>query len=430
MNFDKLFNWLQNSLVPFMAKLSNQRHIKAVRNGLLSTIPVTFIGSIAIILRYPPFNLDIDNDFLFKFLLLWKKWSNANSEVIMKLFKVSIGFYGVFLVSAVSYNLAKEYKLKEIFIAKVAIINFLLVSVNFDGNLLRIDSLNGESLFTAIIIAILTVEIIKKVESFEVELSTSIDIPPATIKIFTSLVPFLSSVLIFYFLDLGFHSMIGISIPEVISGFFNPIVKMVDTPIGVFFFGMLVQLLWFTGIHGVITVGAFLRPILEYNWMVNIALYLSGQEMSRIFTIQFLNFYMLIGGSGATLALSFLCWRSSSKQLKKIGKISLIQSLFNVDESLIFASPLVLNKIMFLPFVFVQPIIGVVAYFVISHGFVQKNFVRVPWIMPAPLGAFLSTLDWKSVILVIFLIFLSGILYYPFFKKYENYLINKQKKLH
>ncbi|OCL25979.1 PTS lactose/cellobiose family IIC subunit [Orenia metallireducens] len=426
MNFDKLFSCLQNYLVPFMIKTSNQRHIQAIKKGLVSTIPVTFIGSIVIILRYAPikFNIAGSNSF-FKFLLLWREWSEANNEAIMKLFKVTVGIYSVFLVLAISYNLAREYKLKEIIVTKVAIINFLIVSVEFDDNLFIIDNLNGQNLFTAIIVAILTVEIMRKLDNIEVKLNLKINIPPATIEVFTSLVPLLCSILFFYFLDFGTHRIIGISFPEIINIIFDSIVRIVDTPIGIFFFGMLMQLLWFTGIHGVTMVDAFLRPILEYNWMVNLNLYLAGQEMDKIFTIQFLNFYMLIGGAGTTLAYSFLCWSSSAQQLKKIGETNLISSLFNIDESLIFASPLVLNKILFIPFVFVQPIIGVLAYLIISYGIVQKSFIRVPWIIPAPLGALLSTLDWKAAILVIFLTLLSGGFYYPFFKKYENHLINK-----
>ena len=214
---------------------------------------------------------------------------------------------------------------------------------------------------------------------------------------------------------------------EFINYILSPVVNIVDSAFGVFFFGVLSQLLWFTGTHGVATVGVILRPFLEQNWLVNAQLNMSGQEMEHIFTMPFWNFYMLIGGSGATLVLSFLCRRSKVKQLRETGQISLLPSLFNIDEPILFASPLVANEIMFIPFIFIQPTIGVIAYFATKYGLVGKSFIRLPWVTPAPIGAFVSTLDWRSLVLVLSLALLSGLMYYPFFKRYEQKLLQKNE---
>ena len=48
------------------------------------------------------------------------------------------------------------------------------------------------------------------------------------------------------------------------------------------------------------------------------------------------------------------------------------------------------------------------------------------WQMPSVIGAFLSTLDWTAPILIVVLIVLDGIIYYPFFKIYEKQLVKEE----
>ncbi len=43
---DKLMQFIETKVMPPMMKLSNQRHLSAVRDGLIATIPITVIGSI------------------------------------------------------------------------------------------------------------------------------------------------------------------------------------------------------------------------------------------------------------------------------------------------------------------------------------------------------------------------------------------------
>ena len=38
-----------------MAKISEQRHLRAIRDGIVSTLPLIIVGSIFLILAFPPF---------------------------------------------------------------------------------------------------------------------------------------------------------------------------------------------------------------------------------------------------------------------------------------------------------------------------------------------------------------------------------------
>ena len=48
------FEWLEKYLLPPMTKLSEQRHLKAIRDGIVSTIPLIIVGSFFLVIAIPP----------------------------------------------------------------------------------------------------------------------------------------------------------------------------------------------------------------------------------------------------------------------------------------------------------------------------------------------------------------------------------------
>lgn len=120
--------------------------------------------------------------------------------------------------------------------------------------------------------------------------------------------------------------------------------------------------------------------------------------------------------------------RSKSKQLSTVGKVGFLPSIFGISEPLIFGTPLMLNPIFFFPFIFTSVFNGVITYLCMYFGIVGKTFAVFSWQMPAPIGAFLSTMDWRAIVLVFILIFLNGLMYYPFLKVYEKNLVALEKE--
>lgn len=58
---------------------------------------------------------------------------------------------------------------------------------------------------------------------------------------------------------------------------------------------------------------------------------------------------------------------------------------------------------------------------------VGKGVVETPWTTPAPLGAALGCMDYKAGIMVIGLILLDMLLYYPFIKLVEKQKLEEEK---
>lgn len=135
---------------------------------------------------------------------------------------------------------------------------------------------------------------------------------------------------------------------------------------------------------------------------------------------------MAIGGSGATLGLAFLAASSKSKQIRTIGRISVIPAIFNINEPLIFGLPLMYNPIMMIPFIIVMPLNGVLTYLAMSSGLVARTFAYASWNMFAPIAALIDTMDVKALLLILVLIVIDILIYLPFFKVYEKQKLKEE----
>ena len=126
------------------------------------------------------------------------------------------------------------------------------------------------------------------------------------------------------------------------------------------------------------------------------------------------------------LALAAMLCCSKSKQLKTIGRLGIVPAFFNISEPIIFGLPLMLNPIFFIPFMVTSALNGAIAFITMQVGLIGKSFAMLSWQMPSVFGAFLSTMDWKAPILIVALMVLDGIIYYPFFKIYEKQLVKEE----
>ena len=129
---------------------------------------------------------------------------------------------------------------------------------------------------------------------------------------------------------------------------------------------------------------------------------------------------MTIGGNGATLALALLCLRSRSKQVSAIGKLGIVPVCFGVNEPIIFGLPVMYNPLMFIPSILNMVLNAGITYGAMAIGLVNKPFAYPGWNVPAPIGAFLSTMDIRAVVLIEVLIVINLLVYCPFCKAHER----------
>ncbi|GAA5423299.1 putative beta-glucoside-specific phosphotransferase system enzyme IIC component [Tetragenococcus halophilus subsp. halophilus] len=394
----------------------------------MSMLPITLFGSIPIILNAAPVTEDTTNIFL----LAWADFAEKNSLALNWISGLTLNAMSLFICMGVVYFLCRHYKEDVLRPMMFAIAGFLMLvltpmKMGWEGNEVEISFLDGRGILMALFVAIVTVEGYHWMRKKNIGRITMPDSVPASLsETFAALVPGVILMTFFAILFVIFHNFNTTAVQFIYEAM-SPSLQAADSLPFTILSIFLIHLFWFFGIHDAALAG-ILGPIRDGNLSINAAEKVAGSDLSRIFTTPFWTYFVIIGGSGSVLALSLLMIFSRSKQLSTVGKVGFIPSIFGLSEPMIFGTPLMLNPIFFFPFIFTSVFNGIVTYLCMAGGIVGKTFAVFSWQMPAPIGAFLSTMDWRAVVLVILLIVIDGLIYYPFLKVYEKNLIKLESE--
>lgn len=444
---NKFMSFLENKLMPIGGRLGSQKHLLAVRDGVVATMPLTIIGGITLIVANPPIDptqADKSNIFLKPFIA-WANWAAANSNTLLTPYNMTMGLMAIFCAFGVAYSLAKSYKLDGFSSAIISAVVFLMVSGSSTSAVLASDVAKGgaalknvvtvlpasyftsQGMFTAIIVGLITVEITRFITSKGFTIKMPDGVPPAVADSFSSLIPMIANILIFYIANLIIVSKTGMTFPEALMKVLAPAIGGINSLGGTLILILICQVFWLIGIHGANLIYSVYASVSLSTLAANAASRAAGHPMVHIFTDPYWNNYIFFAGSGCTIALVLMYLRSRSEQLKTLGKLSILPAIFNINEPVLFGSPIVLNPILGIPFILVPLVNAVLSYIATASGIVAKFFIETPWTTPAPIGAILSSMDVKAGILVIVLIAIDYVIYYPFFKVFEKSLLKNEE---
>lgn len=446
MNFIEKFNEIANkTLVPIANKLGNQRHLAAIRDGMVVAIPLSILGGFCLIISTPPFTPKSLPDWgvISDLLIGWYNWAQANATALRLPYNMTMALMGLFVAIAIAYHLAKRYEMSGLNAAIVSTTVFLLIcaptttavltsaiseGANTNDLLAQAASfipttyLDAKGIFTAIIVSIGCVEIMRVMLKKNIRFKMPEGVPPAIASSFDSILPLFVCMGVFYGLSLIIQNISGELLPSLIMTILAPAISGLDSLLGICLITIIAQTFWFFGLHGASITQPIRLPFMQMYLMANITAFSAGGPIVNFFTQPFWSYVITLGGGGATLGLCILLLRSKSVELKTLGKLSIGPAIFNINEPIIFGLPMVLNPLMMIPFIFVPVINTIIAYTCMALNIVGKGVVETPWTTPAPIGAALGCMDIKAGIMVIILIILDMLLYYPFFK-----LMEKQK---
>ena len=418
--YDSIIGIVQKHIAPLAAKVGNQPHVRAMRDGFIVAMPFIIVGSFILIFAFPPFSEDTQNIFG----RVWVDFATSNFDTIMMPFNMSMGIMTIFVSLGVAYSLAKAYKMDGITSAVLSLMSFLLVAAPAKDGVLSMSHMGGTGIFTAVMCAFFSVELYRFMKKHNITIRMPEQVPPAIARSFEVLLPVLAIFITLYPLSLFVQSQYDMLIPDAVMAMFKPLISASNSLPAIIGALLLCQLLWFAGIHGAAIVVGLLSPIFLTNIGANIEAFVAGDPIPNVFTQPFWDFYIFIGGSGATLALVILMSFSRSAHLKSIGRMSAVPGFFQINEPVIFGSPIVMNPILFIPFVFAPVINATIAYFAVHLGFVGMGVATTPWTTPALVGAsWGSGWTFAPVLLVGGLLILDLFIYLPFFKMFEKQLL-------
>lgn len=420
---DNVAGFIDRYIAPVAGRVGTQPHIVAIRDGFIAAIPFLIVGSCLLAFAFPPFDANTTNGFAQAWMNVAKTYQNE----ILTPFNMTMGIMTVFITGGVASSLATRYQMANFPSIMLALMSFLLVSSPMTDGALPAAFMGGTGIFTGIFCAIYAVEIQRFLQAKGWTIKLPEQVPQSIAQSFDCLTPIVAVIVTLYPLSLFVEAQWGLQIPELILAIFRPLVSASDSYFSIVFAVLLLHLLWFAGVHGSSLISGIMTPFWLTNLTANQAALAAGVEPALAYTEAFHAFYVVIGGSGATLLLPFLLMRSKSIHLKTIGKVSVAPGLFNINEPVIFGMPIVMNPTMFIPFVLGPVINTTIAFFAIRWNVVDAAVTLVPWTTPAPIGAAWSA-NWAlgSGLLCLLLATTALVIYYPFVKAYEKQLLAQE----
>ncbi|PWZ83888.1 PTS lactose transporter subunit IIBC, partial [Staphylococcus pseudintermedius] len=287
-----------------------------------------------------------------------------------------------------------------------------------------------KGLLTAFLSAFITVMIYNICIKNNITIKMPKEVPPNISQVFKDLIPFSLVILTLYGLDLLSRSVNKTNVAESILKVFEPLFTAADGYVGITIIFGAFAFFWFVGIHGPSIVEPAIAAITYANVETNFKLLHAGEHADKILTPGTQMFIVTMGGTGATLVVPFIfMWLSKSKRNKAIGRASVVPTFFGVNEPILFGAPIVLNPIFFIPFI-MAPIINVWIFKFFVDVIGMNSFsVFLPWTTPGPLGIVMGTgFGVWSFVLAITLIVVDTFIYYPFFKVYDNQILDDELK--
>ena len=411
---DSFISFMEKRFLPVAAKVGNQRHLIAIRDAFVTTMPLMILGAFATLLNNLPIpaSTNFMNSVFSKTVgtgadkaYIWTKFGgNAWSG--------TFAILSVFIVFLVAYNLGKSYDVNPLASGVTALGSFFAV-----GGLAGMDSMG---LFVALIVAMISTEILRRLlGNKHLVIKMPDGVPPAVAKSFAALLPSMITISIF---ALFATILLGFGIENIVTSFYKavqePFQGLANSYPSALLLAFITPFLWFFGLHGANMIEPFMQTINAPAITANITAIKAGKVAPYIVNKPFFDSFVNLGGTGATLGLIFAIWLvgRKNKQYMVVGNLSAAPGVFNINEPLTFGLPIVLNPILFIPYILTPMVLVTIAYFATSTGLVPAATIMPPWVTPPIIGGIMATVSWQGGVLAAVNLLVSTIIYLPFIK--------------
>lgn len=408
---------------PMFEKISNNPYLRAIRDGFISLIPVILFSSIFLLVAYVPNIFDF-------------YWSSGVETALMKAYNASMGILGLLMSATVSKSLTDNFngklpktnQINNTSTMIAAIIGFLLIGIDFIEGGFSISYMGTKGLLTAFVVGFVVPNIYRFCVKNNITIKMPDEVPGNISQTFKDLVPITLSTLFFWVFDIVFRTLTSVGFSEKVIELFQPIFSAADGYFGLALIFGAMAFFWFVGIHGPSIVEPAVSAIYLSNVAMNLELYQNGEHANYVLSQGSQYFVATLGGTGATLVITLMfAFLAKSKQLKTMGRAASVPVLFGVNEPILFGAPIVLNPIFFIPFI-AAPIANIWLFKFFIDAFGMNGFIyNLPWTTPGPLGLIMGTgFATMSIVLMVVMLVVDFIIYFPFFKAYDNELLAKE----
>jgi PTS system cellobiose-specific IIC component len=387
-----------------MTALSENTYLSSIRAGLVAVVPLTIVGGLFLIVAYLP-------------VRGWTDRVAPYLPILQVPVTATFGLLAVFTCLSVAYDFGRRLGQEAIVSASLAAVVFLMIQIAPADLTFHMDGLGSKGLFTAILIALVCVRVQKFFADRELVIRLPPGVPPIVQQSFLSLTPLFFLLTSFWLL----RFVAGIDIDSAVQRVFAPLVFALNTLPGILVYALVVTALWSVGINGDNAVDAIVAPVFLQYLAANVAATAQGRPLPYVTAYGFFTTFVNVGGTGATIALALVLWRSKDPGYRKISRLSLPTQIFNINEPIFFGLPIVLNPVLMIPYVLNAMILTAGSYLLMQWGVIHKPFVNVPWTTPPIIGHYLVTGgDWKASVWGAVSILIAMLVYLPFARAAER----------
>ena len=428
---EKLENGLNKYLMPLAEKINRNKVMTAIKEGMMSSLPVTLIASVALILSNFPFLSD---------------FAPSVDAILKKIFSpispITLGLLAIYVIIGTARSYSKQKNIDPLYGIMCALASFLLVTpftavtdVIVNGETIKGAIVNGliptnvlgaSGVFPALLITFISISVLAYLHNKDFTIKMPDSVPENVAKPFLSIIPFGGAILVALAIRLIFEMTSFGTLQNCVDTIITKPFLSFGNNIWVFLFILIVaQVLWFFGIHGTnLVLNTVWQPIAMVAMAANLEAFNAGEPLPYVLTAAFTCFT----GQAKLSEIVALCVVGKSKQSKAIGKLSLVPALFNIHEPFVFGLPVIMNTTLMLPWIFVEALQAGLAYLlVILTGAIP--IFQAPWTCPPIIQQLIATnFNPWSVVITIATFVLGFVIWVPFMKLLDKQYLAAEKE--
>jgi len=400
----KFIAWMELNFAPAMNKINRNIWVLTLKDSIMQVLPMILVGSLVTVLSI-----------IRNFIPWFPNLSTLSSY--------TMGLISIFIAFLIPFNFMEKVKINKMrLIAGMSGMALFMIIVKLkETSVLQFSYFGAGGMFVAII-AGMYVAFIMGISGKYSFFNEDSAIPDFVRVWFDAIIPILivtvSGWLIVYILRVDLY--------QALLSIFMPISLFAQTLPGFMLICFLSVFLYSMGISGWVLF-PITKPIFLAGITANIAAVAAGQVATNISTAEVVySGWVAIGGIGATLPLVFMLVTSKSKRLKALGSAALVPSIFNINEPVIFGA-VAWNPVLMIPLWLQGIILPLTTYVVLSMGMVNiPAAIFDMWYCPFPISTWIVSQDLRGLVLLAAVVFISSVIWFPFFKIYEKQQINAE----
>ncbi len=405
----KIIEWMNEVVAPKTKKLTENPWVTAVQETMVSTMPVMVISSFITI-------LSIVKDFVPSFPDL-----SYLSQFTMGLSALMVAYLIPTIV--LEKKELPKYRRQAGFMGVSLLLAMSQAGVNEEGQFaIEAQRIGASGMFVAIV-AGLFVAFIMKLFSSRSMFSENTKMPSFLVDSFDSMAPILLVALTAYVLCYLFK----LDLYAIVNLLISPLVNVAQSLFGFVFISFLMAFFYSFGMSP-----WFLTPVYYTVGMdaiaKNAAAVAAGEKATLILSNETFGGWIWLGGTGCTLTLCVLLLLCRSEKLKGLGKTCIVPAIFNINEPVVYGT-IVFNPLLMIPMWINPTLVAIITYLTMRAGLVDvpsSSFLL--WYIPIPILTYLTNHDFRGVILVLILLALTALIWYPFLAAYDKQCLAEEKK--